>query len=62
MQNILPPYSPDLMPLEEVFSKVKCVLKANDQIFQVCTAPRALLAMAFGMVTTEDCFGYVHHC
>lgn len=58
----LPPYSPDLMPLEEVFSKVKCVLKANDQIFQACTAPRAMLAMAFGMVTTEDCFGYVHHC
>ena len=26
----LPPYSPDLMPLEEVFSKVKAVLKAND--------------------------------
>ena len=29
----LPPYSPDLMPLEEVFSKVKYVLKANEKAF-----------------------------
>ena len=57
----LPPYSPDLMPLEEVFSKVKGVMKANDKVFQVCTAPRAMLAMAFGMVTPEDCVGYIHH-
>ena len=53
-------YSPDLMPLEEVFNQVKSILKAN-KIFQVCTAPRALLAMAFGMVTSEDCVGYIHH-
>lgn len=57
----LPPYSPDLMPLEEVFSKVKGVMKANDKVFQVCTAPRAMLAMAFGMVTPEDCVGYIRH-
>ena len=29
----LPPYSPDLMPLEEVFSKVKSILKANDKVY-----------------------------
>ena len=29
----LPPYSPDLMPLEEVFSKVKYFLKANDNAY-----------------------------
>ena len=29
----LPPYSPDLMPLEEVFSKVKSILKANDKAY-----------------------------
>ena len=57
----LPPYSPDLMPLEEVFSKVKGVMKANDKVFQVCTAPRAMLAMAFGMVTPEDGVGYIRH-
>ena len=57
-KSFLPPYSPDLMPLEEVFNQVK---KANKS-FQVCTAPRALLAMAFSMVTFEDCIGYIRHC
>ena len=64
MQNIfLPPYSPDLMPSEEVFSKVKSVLKANDQIFQVRTAPRALLAMAFGLfwICTPLRIPYMHY-
>ena len=58
----LPPYSPDLMPLEELFNQVKSILKANDGLFQVSTATRALLAMAFGMVTTQDCVGYMQHC
>ena len=57
----LPPYSPDLMPLEEAFSKVKTIMKANDQIFQACLCPRVFLSMAFGMITTEDAFGYVRH-
>ena len=49
------------MPSEEVFNQVKSILKANDGIFQVCTSPRAFLAMAFGMVTSEDCDGYIRH-
>ena len=31
----LPPYSPDLNPVEQVFSKVKAIMKENDQLFQV---------------------------
>ena len=57
----LPPYSPDLMPLEEVFSKIKAIMKENDQVFQASTMPTALLAMAFAMVTREDCCGYIKH-
>lgn len=57
----LPPYCPELMPLEEVFSKVKSILKANDAVFQSTSTPRTLLATAFGMVTEEDCIGYIHH-
>ena len=57
----LPPYSPDLMPLEEVFSKVKSIIKMNYKIFQVCSAPRALLAMAFTFITMDDCIGYTQH-
>ena len=32
--HFLPPYSPDLNPIEEFFSKVKAVLKENDNAIQ----------------------------
>ena len=54
-----PPYSPDLMPAEGVFSQVKSIMKENHKLFQVCSAPAALLALAFGMVSTQDCHGHV---
>lgn len=57
----LPPYSPDLMPLEEAFIEVKSIMKANDEVFQASTQPRTLLAMAFSMVTTENCFSFIQH-
>ena len=58
----LPPYSPDLNPLEPVFGKVKTIMKENDQLFQVCSAPRALLTMAFAMISPEDCKEFSRHC
>ena len=58
----LPPYSPDLMPAEGIFSQIKSMMKENHQLFQVCTAPRVLLAMAFGMVSVEDCHGHISRC
>ena len=57
----LPPYSPDLNPLEEVFSKVKGILKKNSSLFEVSNMPRALLSLAFAMVTNEDCHSYIVH-
>ena len=57
----LPPYSPDLNPAEEVFSEVKSIMKQNDQLFQVTTMPRLLLAMAFAMVSEEDCKEFIRH-
>ena len=54
----LPPYSPDLNPVEGLFSQIKSIMKSNDQLFQVCSAPRALIAMAFGMVSIQDCIGH----
>ena len=58
----LPPYSPDLMPAEGVFSQMKSIRKENHKLFQVCTAPRALIAMAFGMVSLENCYGHISRC
>ena len=58
----LPPYSPDLNPLEPVFGKVKAILKENDCIFQTTSTPRLLLASAFTMITQEDCINFSMHC
>ena len=57
----LPPYSPDLNPAEEVFSKIKGIMKQNDALFRACNAPRVFLAMAFGIVTKEDCCSFIAH-
>lgn len=57
----LPPYSPDLMPLEEVFSKVKAVLKANDAVYTSTTMPSVLVKMSFCSITHADCINYIRH-
>jgi hypothetical protein len=61
-QIFLPPYSPDLNPVEEVFSKIKYLMKENDALFQVCRFPRVLLLEAFAMITQENCISYAHDC
>jgi len=37
----LPPYSPDMMPIESAFSKVKSFLKANEIAFGAYDDPTA---------------------
>ena len=58
----LPPYSPDLNPTEGVFSQIKCIIKQNHKLFQVCSAPRAMIACNFGMLDTQDCIGHISRC
>jgi transposase len=56
----LPPYSPDLNPIENMWSKVKALLRA--------AAARTFLAVvdatgdALRSITPEDCEGYFRHC
>ena len=59
--RFLPPYSPDLNPLEEAFSKIKAYLKNNECAYQCTAAPRIVFAEAFSSVTTEDCLNYFKH-
>ena len=47
------------MPAEGAFSQVKSIMKENYRLFQVCSAPRALIAMAFGMVSVDNCYGHI---
>ena len=58
----LPPYSPDLNPIELVFGKVKSILQENGDHFQTCSTPTTFLTSAFGLVTKEDCLNYSKHC
>ena len=57
----LPPYSPDLMPLEEVFSQVKQLLRAYDSLYLSSQTPELFLKVAFTTVTQENCLGYKRH-
>ncbi len=56
----LPPYSPDLNPIEETFSKVKYWLKANELTMQHEDF-ETLIVMAFSSVTSSDCRGWIQH-
>jgi len=58
----LPPYSPDLNPIEEAFSKIKSfmhqhrallVQEGNGMIFD--------LMQIMEVITTEDAVGYIIH-
>ena len=58
--RFLPPYSPDLNPIEEVFSEVKCFLQANMHLFEA-TSNRTMILMAFASVSTYKCNSYIAH-
>ena len=61
--HFLPPYSPDLNLIEELFSKVKSVLKESDQAIQWIGEECAsdIVQAAFSSVTAEDCIGWFEH-
>ena len=54
MVIFLPPYSPDFMPLEELFAQVKNWIRENDAAWQFCQE-------AFLLVTDEEVKNYIHH-
>ena len=60
----LPPYSPDLMPIEELFSKVKGFLRANDPYIQIASDSeiKDVIFAAFASITSSDCYQWVEHC
>lgn len=61
--HFIPPYSPDLNPIEELFSKVKGCLKENDTAIQK-TEENGIIEFvlaAFDMITEDDCIGWFNH-
>jgi hypothetical protein len=56
----LPPYSPDLNPIEEAFSKVKGLLRLAGA--RTCEALIEAMGRALEVVTAEDARGFFEHC
>ena len=56
----LPPYSPDLNPIEEAFSQIKSFIRRNGNLM----SERALLFdmyTAMDVVTADDALHYILH-
>ena len=58
----LPPYSPDLNPIEELFSSVKYYLKDYDEMMQSVPSDDIIpiIQAAFDNVRTEDCCAWIN--
>jgi transposase len=61
--HYLPAYSPDLNPIEEMFSKVKACLQENDAAIQKVDERGVIdfVDAAFSTVCQEDIFGWYEH-
>ena len=59
--RFLPPYSPDMNPIEEVFAEVKHYLQANGLLFETSMSPTSIMLMAFNSVNVHNCQAYIQH-
>jgi transposase len=56
----LPPYSPDLSPIEECWSKLKTILRAKAA--RTSVRLDQAIAEAFDLITPQDARGWFAHC
>jgi transposase len=56
----LPPYSPDLSPIEECWSKLKTILRAKAA--RTSAHLDQAIAEAFDLITPQDARGWFAHC
>lgn len=59
--HFLPPYLPDLNPIEEAFSKVKYNIKFLERTMSSSNL-EAMMLCAFSMISAQDCQGWISHC
>ena len=57
----LPPYSPDMNPIELTFSYIKAYLKNHEDIIHT-VQPTELVKSAFDSLTPEMCTNWIRHC
>ena len=56
----LPPYSPDLNPIEQAFSKLKGLLRGAEARSRAALIEA--MSRALGSVTSTDAWGFFRHC
>ena len=61
--RFLPPYSPDMKPIELVFGEMKQYLQANNLLFETSLSVQSiiLLYMAFNSISKENCTAYINY-
>ena len=57
--HFLPPYSPDMNPIEETFSKVKTEMKNLEESMTNVLDIETIVLNAFATVTSQDCQGWI---
>ena len=57
--HFLPPYSPDLNPIEEMFSKVKSTMKSFEEMMEQVDDIETVALSAFSTITQEDCRNWI---
>ena len=57
----LPPYSPDLNPLEEAFSYIKQYLRKHDELLQAIRDPTDVIMQGFQSITAKHCNSWISH-
>ena len=57
----LPPYSPDFMPCEELFSQAKSWIRQNYQPWVLCGEPEEMVLESFLQSTSADIQSYLRH-
>ncbi len=55
----LPPYSPDLNPIEEAFSYIKQYLRKHDELLQAIADPTDIIKEAFQSITADHCNSWI---
>ena len=57
----LPPYSPDLTPIESAFSSVKSFMKANEPLVDLISL-QSIMISAFGSISAADAAAWFSDC
>ena len=57
--HFLPPYSPDLKPIEEAFSKIKTTMRSLEEMMIQMDDIEMIAHMAFSMINQHDCENWI---